>query len=44
MVSRIGVDLVEERPGLEQEISFALEDIKGLLRDQNDYLQRIARV
>ena len=29
--------------GWRQEISFALEDIKGLLREQNDYLQRIAR-
>ena len=26
-----------------QEVSFALEDIKGLLREQNGYLQRIAR-
>ena len=29
--------------GWRQEISFALVDIKGLLREQNDYLQRIAR-
>jgi len=26
-----------------QEVSFALEDIKGLLREQNGYLQRIAQ-
>ena len=26
-----------------QEVSFTLEDIKGLLREQNGYLQRIAR-
>jgi len=29
--------------GWKQEVSLALEDIKGLLREQNDYLQRIAR-